>query len=210
MNAASILNGLKHWGVVLSVKDGALNYRAPQGVLTPALRQLIASHRDELITLIETGSESLESGVFGRIVKEGQQLRQRVESALEWLDQNALHPSFADRFDDWRKADADCQAHEKIVQAFRSKGFVPIGSSKLNNEVVIFLRDENVQLPRKWAGTVTYTLNELDVLRSMAADDLLLVHDIKKLFGGRVRAESNLGRALPLASDRDDSAAGEE
>lgn len=54
MSAAALVNLLQR-GLRLWVTGGHLHYRAPQGVLTPALRQELAEHKAEVVALLEEG-----------------------------------------------------------------------------------------------------------------------------------------------------------
>jgi hypothetical protein len=52
MIAVEVFADLRHRGVKLFVVDGVLRYRAPRGVLTPALRATLSAHRDELRAML--------------------------------------------------------------------------------------------------------------------------------------------------------------
>ena len=52
MNAANLLDACHSRGIILSVEENGLKYRAPVGVLTPELRESIRCYREELIALL--------------------------------------------------------------------------------------------------------------------------------------------------------------
>jgi hypothetical protein len=58
MTALALLQQLPAFGVVLTPSpDGTLRYKAPKGVLTPALLDAMRQHKQELHGLVEDWSE---------------------------------------------------------------------------------------------------------------------------------------------------------
>lgn len=55
MIAIEVLADLRHRGVELFVEDGTLRYRAPRGMLTPELREILSAHKTELVALLQGG-----------------------------------------------------------------------------------------------------------------------------------------------------------
>lgn len=54
MNSECLMAGIKTAGIVLSVREGRLIVDAPEGALTPELRQMLADHKSKLITILST------------------------------------------------------------------------------------------------------------------------------------------------------------
>jgi hypothetical protein len=50
--ARDLLTDLHQWGVELTVANGELRYRAPRGVVTPAIRATLSQHKAELVALL--------------------------------------------------------------------------------------------------------------------------------------------------------------
>lgn len=61
MHLPDLLLTLEYEGIELSVKNGALGYRAPPGSFTDALLEQVKHHKQDLISLIEQGSARIES-----------------------------------------------------------------------------------------------------------------------------------------------------
>lgn len=58
MTALDLFQQLRALGVVLTPSpDGTVRYRAPQGVLTPALLDALRQHKQELLDLVEAFEE---------------------------------------------------------------------------------------------------------------------------------------------------------
>ena len=53
MTGGQVLAVLKCCGVVLEPQGDKLHYRAPRGVLTPQLRQALAEHKAEILSLLK-------------------------------------------------------------------------------------------------------------------------------------------------------------
>lgn len=51
MTATSLLTDLLRQGVSVAACDGRLRVEAPRGLLTPAIREALAAHKDSLIQL---------------------------------------------------------------------------------------------------------------------------------------------------------------
>ena len=75
---------------------------------------------------------------------------------------------------------------KKALMALRSQGYVPICSSTLDGEIVLFLRDESVSLPERWNQAVTYTMAELQQILGMTTESLRRIHEVKREMGGRI------------------------
>jgi amino acid adenylation domain-containing protein len=62
MSASQLLIDLRRQGVRLSLADGRLQVQAPAGVLTPALRDRLKAHRDELTDLLAANDPAAAAG----------------------------------------------------------------------------------------------------------------------------------------------------
>ena len=87
MNSSEILAELDRRGVVLEPNGNKLRYRAPQGALTPELREAITENKAEIIsTLRRLGDSQLPP--VNRPPKTEQELRR-------WMDHTADPGAFA-------------------------------------------------------------------------------------------------------------------
>lgn len=75
---------------------------------------------------------------------------------------------------------------EKARMLLHSKGYIPLTSSVTGDEPFVILRNDKVQLPQKWQGAVAYTFQELLQLRGLDEQSIRDIHEVKKLFGGKV------------------------
>ncbi len=57
-----LLSDLSHLGVQLSVAEGQLSIRAPKGAISPELKESLNEHKQSLLALLESGSESAPNG----------------------------------------------------------------------------------------------------------------------------------------------------
>ena len=57
MSALTLLAQLRQAGVVLRCAPGVLRYKAPKGVMTPALLLQLTRHKDALLDLLEAFEE---------------------------------------------------------------------------------------------------------------------------------------------------------
>jgi hypothetical protein len=65
MTPAALLSTLHTTGVVLTLDASTLRYKAPKGVLTPALRDALRQHKTELYDLMEEWSERAAIAEYG-------------------------------------------------------------------------------------------------------------------------------------------------
>ena len=63
--ALALLKEIEESGVVLSVVDGKLRYRAPKGALTPELREYISDHKRGLLECLALRGQRLYSPIEG-------------------------------------------------------------------------------------------------------------------------------------------------
>ncbi|MEM3434104.1 MAG: hypothetical protein QXI12_09035 [Candidatus Methanomethyliaceae archaeon] len=67
---------------------------------------------------------------------------------------------------------------------------VPLKSTTL--EEIIYVVKDNNALEKAPAGSVSYLLEEIDLLRGVTPEELKLIHSVKKVFGGRVVNNASL------------------
>ena len=76
---------------------------------------------------------------------------------------------------------------ERAAKLIQEREYVPIRSGTLGGEIVLFIRDESVEIPERWRDAVTYTLDELAEIRQAGRDALPSIHDVKHVFRGRIQ-----------------------
>ena len=74
-------------------------------------------------------------------------------------------------------------------QILQTRGWLAVRSRVLG-ETVLFCRDADVQAPEQYASCIRYTLDELKQLAGTAPDDLQLIHQVKRHFGGAVVSDT--------------------
>ena len=52
MNAAQILSYAHQKGIILTADGGRLNYRAPTGVMTPDMAEMIRAHKQTILSIL--------------------------------------------------------------------------------------------------------------------------------------------------------------
>jgi len=66
MTALDMLQQLHEYGVILTAyPDGTIHCRAPKGVMTPALVDVMRQHKQELLALVEDWSERAAIAEYG-------------------------------------------------------------------------------------------------------------------------------------------------
>ena len=92
MTALALLQQLHALGVVLtSSPDGTLRYRAPKGVLTPALLDVMRQHKPELHALVEEWSERAAIAEYGGGLTREAAERQAWECVLTPHDERVAY-----------------------------------------------------------------------------------------------------------------------
>jgi hypothetical protein len=85
MNAAALFAYLSRCDVVLGAHEGKLRYNAPAGLITPALKALMAQHKAELLVLLAEGAREADEERLA-IQGEGSLLTEDIDSALAALE----------------------------------------------------------------------------------------------------------------------------
>jgi hypothetical protein len=73
----------------------------------------------------------------------------------------------------------------KLKHALVTRGYAVVASGVID-DIVVFVRDESVVVPPKWASKVTYTLDELALMVGSSPEAVKQIHDVKRIFGGKV------------------------
>lgn len=73
----------------------------------------------------------------------------------------------------------------RLNHALATRGYAVI-HSKVIGDHVVFVRDDSVAVPDKWAGKVRYTLEELSLMLGSVPEAVKQIHEVKRIFGGKV------------------------
>jgi len=73
----------------------------------------------------------------------------------------------------------------KLNHALTTRGYAVI-HSKVVGDHVVFVRDDSVVVPDKWAGKVRFTVEELSLMRGSVPEVVKQIHEVKRIFGGKV------------------------
>jgi len=73
----------------------------------------------------------------------------------------------------------------RLQHLLDTQGYAGIRSSIID-DIVVFVRDDSVALPAKWASKVTYTMDELALMVGSSPEAVKQIHDVKRIFGGKV------------------------
>ena len=73
----------------------------------------------------------------------------------------------------------------KLEHLLSTQGYAGIRSGIID-DIVVFVRDDSVVVPPKWAYKVTYTMDELTLMVGSSPEAVKQIHDVKRIFGGKV------------------------
>ncbi|MCE5322403.1 hypothetical protein LLG46_03690 [bacterium] len=73
----------------------------------------------------------------------------------------------------------------RLEHALATRGYAGIRSSIIE-DIVIFVRDDSVAVPDKWAGKVRFTMDELKLMVGSSSEVVKQIHEVKRVFGGKV------------------------
>lgn len=85
----------------------------------------------------------------------------------------------------WEPAEA-----AKLADLLTTQGYAAI-KSPIIDDIIIFVRDEEVALPSKWVGKVKFTLAELKLMIGLSVESVIQIYDVKDIFGGKVVPPDN-------------------
>ena len=63
MSATGLLQEAKRRGIILQASDGELRFRARKGSLTPELREALARHKGQILTVLQSGQPGTGNGL---------------------------------------------------------------------------------------------------------------------------------------------------
>lgn len=73
----------------------------------------------------------------------------------------------------------------RLQHLLDTQGYAGIRSGIID-DIVVFVRDDSVALPAKWASKVTYTMDELALMVGSSPEAVKQIHNVKRIFGGKV------------------------
>lgn len=73
----------------------------------------------------------------------------------------------------------------RLEHALATRGYAGIRSSIIEDNVV-FVRDDSVVVPDKWAGKVRFAMDELRLMIGSSSEVVKQIHEVKRVFGGKV------------------------
>lgn len=83
-----------------------------------------------------------------------------------------------------RPAEPSDQA-SRLQHLLDTRGYAGVRSSIIE-DIVVFVRDDSVVVPAKWSGKVAFTMDELSLLIGSAPEAVKQIHEVKRVFGGKV------------------------
>lgn len=133
-----------------------------------------------------------------------QELRTRFNAIHEWaarhIGEKALRqamqtasvksyvPPSEQTFTAYRKAQEGSPQSDqarKLEHTLATRGYACIRSSIIE-DIVIFVRDDSVVVPDKWADKVRFTMDELALMVGSSPEAVKQIHEVKRVFGGKV------------------------
>lgn len=76
------------------------------------------------------------------------------------------------------------QAH-RLQHLLDTQGYAGIRSS-IVEDIVVFVRDDSVVVPAGWSGKVRFAMDELRLMLGSSPEAVKQIHEVKRLFGGKV------------------------
>ena len=95
----------------------------------------------------------------------------------------------------------------KLEHALATRGYAGIRSSFIE-DIVIFVRDDLVIVPGKWADKVRFTMDELALMIGSSPEAVKQIYEVKRVFGGKVMSQGddpfgvNITRPVPVTADQ--------
>ncbi len=83
-----------------------------------------------------------------------------------------------------RPAEPSDQA-SRLQRLLDTQGYAGIRSSIIE-DIVVFVRDDSVVVPAKWSDKVRFTMDELSLMIGYAPEAVSQIHEVKRVFGGKV------------------------
>lgn len=73
----------------------------------------------------------------------------------------------------------------RLEYLLATQGYAGIRSS-IVDDIVVFVRDDSVAVPDKWADKVRFTMDELKLMIGSSPEVVKQIHEVKRVFGGKV------------------------
>ena len=73
----------------------------------------------------------------------------------------------------------------RLQHLLDTQGYAGIRSSIID-DIVVFVRDDSVVVPSKWASKVRFTMDELALMIGSSPEAVKQIHGVKRVFGGKV------------------------
>lgn len=80
---------------------------------------------------------------------------------------------------------SESEQARRLEHALAVRGYAGIRSSIIE-DIVVFVRDDSVVVPDKWAGKARFTMDELRLMIGSPPEAVKQIHEVKRLFGGKV------------------------
>jgi hypothetical protein len=95
----------------------------------------------------------------------------------------------------------------KLEHTLATRGYACIRSSIIE-DIVIFVRDDSVVVPDKWADKVRFTMEELGLMIGSSPEAVKQIHEVKRVFGGKVVSQGDdpfgaaMTKPVPVTADQ--------
>jgi len=103
----------------------------------------------------------------------------------------AYRKTWDDAWDAYQRRRAPHSRSGQSEQAARlqhlldTQGYAGIRSGIID-DIVVFVRDDSVVVPPKWASKVVFTMDELTLMLGSSPEAVKQIHEVKRIFGGKV------------------------
>ncbi len=183
MIALEILNKLEGAGFSVSFDEDIVLHG--QGTLSDELKNLVQVNKQEILFHLRT--------------REYTRLRAEANKLAEWIDNSdAPIQERRERVPEFKKLVnriAELQPHidhyEKSgLGSWYGQGWLLIHSNLLN-ELIVVVRDADVQVPEGAGAYPVYEMREVKALKDADEEQIRGAHRVKKVFKGKVACEEN-------------------
>ena len=94
----------------------------------------------------------------------------------------------------------------RLACLLSTQGYAGIRSA-IVGDIVVIVRDDTAAVPDKWSGRARFTLDELSLITGSSPDAVKQIHEVKRMFGGKVvpmdESDSRLfPEKVPAVSDQ--------
>jgi hypothetical protein len=95
----------------------------------------------------------------------------------------------------------------KLEHSLATRGYACIRSSIIE-DIVIFVRDDSVVVPDKWADKVRFTMDELALMIGSSPEAVKQIYEVKRVLGGKVVSQGDdpfgatMTKPVPVIADQ--------